>query len=55
MLADSKTLVEDLSEFINFNENKELEVKNMRGLGYSILEKVVKKGFKLPYVYYKAC
>jgi len=43
--------VEDLSEFINFNENKELEVKNMRGLGYSILEEVVKKGFKLPYVF----
>jgi len=55
MYPGRKTLVEDLSEFINFNENKELEVKNMRGLGYSILEKVVKKGFKLPYVYYKAC
>ena len=23
----------------------------MRGLGYSILEEVVKKGFKLPYVF----
>jgi len=55
MYPGRKTLVEDLSEFINFKENKELEVKNMRGLCYSILEEGRKEGIQIAIRILQSC